>query len=169
MRLVSSSLVFMSRARPFRHLSHVPPVADQPIVFFSAVIYKRRPLLATHSAHQVLDAIWKRSADMNGWFVGNYILMPDHVHLFARPGPDADAMSAWVKMWKSVSSRQLLRSAGIPPPTWQEGYFDRYLRSDESYEQKWWYVRTNPVRAGLVTDADCWPFRGRIFDLGSTG
>ncbi len=74
-------------------------------------------------------------------------------------------MSNWIKMWKSVSSRQLKQSAGAQPPVWQEDYFDRYPRSDESYEEKWWYVRHNPVRAGLVNDPEAWPFRGRIFDL----
>jgi len=75
-------------------------------------------------------------------------------------------MTKWLKMWKSVSSRQLKESAGVVPPVWQEEYFDRFLRSDESYEEKWWYVRNNPVRAGLVADADAWCFRGRIFELG---
>jgi putative transposase len=31
---------------------------------------------------------------------------------------------------------------------WQREYFDHLLRSDESYAQKWDYVRDNPVRAG---------------------
>jgi hypothetical protein len=43
------------------------------------------------------------------------------------------------------------------------GFFDHILRTDESYAQKWNYVRDNPVRAGLVRTADhcrtrekCW-------------
>jgi REP-associated tyrosine transposase len=45
---------------------------------------------------------------------------------------------------------------------WQPGFFDHVLRSDESYAQKWEYVRENPVRAGLVMTADEWPFQGEI-------
>jgi len=144
----------------------VPSFRDQPIVFFTVVTYARRPLLATAFAHQLLDRIWERSASANGWFVGDYLLMPDHVHLFARPAVEADTVSAWVKMWKSVSSRQLKRTEGVTTSVWQEEYFDRFLRSNESYEEKWHYVQNNPVRAGLVTDANSWPFSGRIFDLG---
>jgi REP element-mobilizing transposase RayT len=45
---------------------------------------------------------------------------------------------------------------------WQRGFFDHVLRSDESYAQKWNYARENPVRAGLVDNADDWPFSGEL-------
>jgi hypothetical protein len=34
------------------------------------------------------------------------------------------------------------------------------LRGAESYEEKWWYVRDNPVRAGLVDRWEDWPHCG---------
>jgi putative transposase len=45
---------------------------------------------------------------------------------------------------------------------WQPGFFDHVLRSDESYAQKWEYVRGNPVRAGLVASWQEWPHQGEI-------
>ena len=51
---------------------------------------------------------------------------------------------------------------GTKSPIWQRGFFDHLLRSDESYAQKWNYVRENPVRAGLVRNADDWPYSGEI-------
>ena len=45
---------------------------------------------------------------------------------------------------------------------WQRRFFDHVLRSDESYAQKWNYVRENPVRAGLVAKAEDWPYAGEI-------
>lgn len=45
---------------------------------------------------------------------------------------------------------------------WQKGFFDHVLRTAESYSAKWAYVRQNPVRAGLVAEADDWPFLGQI-------
>jgi len=50
-------------------------------------------------------------------------------------------------------------------PALAEGFFDHVLRNEESYEEKWHYVRENPVRAGLVKDREEWPFWGEIFDL----
>ena len=42
------------------------------------------------------------------------------------------------------------------------GIFDHVLRNDESYGQKWEYVRENPVRAGLVPRADDWQYQGEL-------
>jgi hypothetical protein len=47
-------------------------------------------------------------------------------------------------------------------PLWQPGFFDHVLRSDESYSQRWEYVRENPVRAGLVSLADEFPYQGEF-------
>jgi hypothetical protein len=48
---------------------------------------------------------------------------------------------------------------------WQQEFFDHVLRSAESHDQKWQYVRDNPVRAGLVNDPDQWPWQGQIDEL----
>jgi hypothetical protein len=44
----------------------------------------------------------------------------------------------------------------------KKGFFDHVLRSDESYLEKWNYVRENPVRAGLAKSAEQWPYQGEI-------
>jgi hypothetical protein len=36
------------------------------------------------------------------------------------------------------------------------------LRPAENYAEKWNYVRENPVRAGLVKNANDWPYQGEI-------
>jgi hypothetical protein len=48
------------------------------------------------------------------------------------------------------------------PKLWQPAFFDHILRSDESYGEKWNYVRENPVRAGLVKSSVDWPYQGEI-------
>ena len=83
--------------------------------------------------------------------VGQYVIMPDHVHLFVR-GPANFQLGPWVGMLKQALAKQIALIA--TSPIWQRGFFDHVLRSDESYAQKWNYVRENPVRAGLVTNAD---------------
>jgi REP element-mobilizing transposase RayT len=148
-----------------RHLPHLSALADQPIVFFTVVTHHRITLLDNPGAHTILRGVWERSAELNGWYVGDYILMPDHVHFFARASRTADAMRTWVKMWKSVSARQIVTTLHIAGPVWQKDYFDRYLRSGESYSEKWEYVKANPVRAGLVEHADQWPYGGHIHPL----
>jgi REP element-mobilizing transposase RayT len=87
--------------------------------------------------------------------------MPDHIHLFAGFGPESISLSAWMKSLKNAISKTL-RNATFVGPHWQKGFFDNVIRSAESYEQKWLYVRNNPVRAGLVRSAEDWPYAGEI-------
>lgn len=149
----------------FRHLAHLPSFCANPIAFFTTCTYKRRRILASHECQNILHEIWLHSAHHDGWWVGNYVLMPDHVHFFARPAANARPKAEWVGMWKSVSSRRIAATLAIGPPIWQSEYFDRYLRSGESYSEKWHYVVQNPVRAGLVGRVEDWLFHGRINDL----
>jgi REP element-mobilizing transposase RayT len=90
--------------------------------------------------------------------------MPDHIYLFASFGPESKSVSAWIKSLKNAISKTL-NSATLSGPHWQKGFFDHVIRSDESYERKWLYVRENPVRAGLVCSAEDWPFAGEIVNV----
>jgi tetratricopeptide (TPR) repeat protein/REP element-mobilizing transposase RayT len=148
------------------HLAHLRSFQTSPLVFFTVCTHDRQRFLAQDVCHEILRSLWASSAERNGWYVGRYVLMPDHVHLFARPSPDADPMKDWVKLWKSVSARSIKRSLELTGPVWQADYFDRYLRSSDRYAAKWEYVRNNPVRAGLVDDAAGWAFQGVIHELG---
>ena len=49
--------------------------------------------------------------------------------------------------------------------TFQAHSFHHRLRQNESYSEKWDYVRHNPVRAGLANDADTWPYQGELNEL----
>jgi REP element-mobilizing transposase RayT len=70
----------------------------------------------------------------------------------------------WVQALRSVLGKRLL-ALGFEKPHWQEGFFDHLLRSQESYSQKWDYVRMNPVRAGLSQTPEEWPYQGEIMRL----
>ena len=96
--------------------------------------------------------------------VGRYVLMPDHVHLFVSLPSTGITLQKWVQALRAVIGKQLLK-LGFDKPHWQKGFFDHLLRTDESYSQKWDYVRMNPVRAGLGPIAKIWPYQGEILNL----
>ncbi len=88
--------------------------------------------------------------------------MPDHVHFFAMPMPEAKSLSAMMRDWKKWTTGRLVQETGAQAPVWQAEFFDHVLRSRASYAEKWAYVRENPVRAGLVSRPEDWPFQGEI-------
>jgi putative transposase len=82
---------------------------------------------------------------------GPVLAMPDHLHaLMAFPGP-AD-MRIGIRGFKSWLAKQ----HGI---RWQRDFFDHRLRNWESGAEKAQYIRMNPVRAGLVTRPEDWPYQ----------
>jgi putative transposase len=122
---------------------------------------------------------WHSARERHGWVIGRYVIMPDHVHFFCVPELEAKTLSDFVGAWKRWTSRRIhaLRGrhstsvAGLPRSAtaattgtalWQREFFDHVLRSKESYNDKWNYVRDNPVRAGLAVVANDWPYAGEL-------
>ena len=71
----------------------------------------------------------------------------------------------FMQQWKQWTTKRMIRELEFSGRVWQEEFFDHVLRSSESYSQKWDYVKENPVRAGLVTSANDWPYQGEIESL----
>ncbi len=78
------------------------------------------------------------------------VIMPDHVHIVLRAKPEVSfaRVIANLKAWVS-------KSLGI---VWQRGFFDHRLRNDESFYEKSLYVAMNPVRKGLCSAPEQWPY-----------
>jgi putative transposase len=131
-----------------------------PLYFVTCCTHGRRSCLARKEIHTALLFFAERAARDFGIAVGRYVIMPDHVHLFVRGGADF-VLGRWVGMLKqSLGKASSLSRKNTQ--IWQEGFFDHVLRSNESYAQKWAYVRENPVRAGLVSRSEDWPYQGEI-------
>jgi putative transposase len=128
------------------------------IVFLTVCTAKRIPGLANPTVHAALLTAWHRA---DAWSVGFYLIMSDHIHLFCSPQNDDGKIEAWIAYWK----REFRRVCGANFPRFQSRGFHHRLRREESYSEKWDYVRENPVRAGLVTDAEDWPYQGQLSDL----
>jgi REP element-mobilizing transposase RayT len=96
--------------------------------------------------------------------LGRYIIMPDHLHLFCAPREvHPQPLTQWVAYWKSHSARNWPDRA--QSPIWQRHFWDTQLRRGESYDAKWDYVVANPMRAGLVSRSEDWPYQGELHEL----
>lgn len=128
------------------------------IVFLAVCCDKRQPWLATTNHHDLLMDIWQ---DTCHWVVGRYVVMPDHLHLFASPQESAVTFDAWVKYWKS----QFTKRNKNPRCVWQTDHWDTCMRNQQHYEEKSEYMFANPVRAGLTDEPTQWPFRGIVHEI----
>jgi putative transposase len=138
-----------------RALPHDPPhfIGTADAIFFITICCQPKgenQLCLPATAEKLFDSArfyWDRSL----WGLPLFLLMPDHLHMLAIFGPDAN-MSKVVRSWKRYTARHV----GI---RWQRDFFDHRLRSDESLEEKAAYILNNPVRAGLVTRSEDWPYQ----------
>ena len=95
--------------------AHFPAAAYgfRSIIIFVTVCAKdRKSIFANEAAHALIVDAWRRA---NGWFVGRYVVMPDHVHFFCSPGMDEPpALKQWVRYWKTTVSRRWGSSSEQP-------------------------------------------------------
>ena len=147
--------------RPPR-LDRLFPGVD-PFYFVTFNTWNRRELLASPQVHETFR-IFCAQAVTFGVSVGRYVIMPDHIHLFAALSGKDLSLPQWIKALRSVLGKTLIKM-GTDKPHWQEGFFDHVLRNPRSYAEKWEYVRMNPVRKGLVTQREEWPFQGQIENI----
>jgi len=155
-------------------------------VLLTVTTEKRDPCLANETVHRLLHETW---SEARAWLVGDYLLMPDHLHCFCAPHDLKFTIETWISYWKRkfALKHKRLASTLAPPPTggvggarlptslpssvWKfqsRGWHHR-LRDGENYSEKWLYVQENPVRKGLCQRIEDWPFKGRVFDLMWTG
>lgn len=132
------------------------------IVFLTVCSHQRKAQLANQTVHAALVKAWEAS---NTWFVGYYMIMPDHVHLFCAPMDENFTIEQWITFWK----RKFRRLFGSSAPRFQSHGFHHRLRRADNYSEKWEYVRANPVRAGLVNNPDDWPYQGILNELRMVG
>ena len=132
--------------------------AQPTIVFLTVCAEARKPWLADSVVHEHLRTAWRSAG---AWLVSYYLLMPDHLHLFCAPLDLTFPLENWVTYWE----RQFRRLHKDPNLRWQQHPFHHRLRRQESYAEKWNYVRENPLRKGLVKNADDWPHQGMMESL----
>ncbi|MDD4341903.1 MAG: hypothetical protein PHO14_06680, partial [Kiritimatiellae bacterium] len=98
-----------------RHPAHHPPVErfNEPVILLVTVcIRNRRPVLACDGVHELCRDVWQ-AADF--WRTGQYVLMPDHIHLFCAPGRiPMPNLRQWVAFWKSQVARRFSMMSGGP-------------------------------------------------------
>jgi len=146
------------KGRPPR-LEQIFHTYDPPLYFVTICTIHRQKIKDLDTVFDAFESYALRAKDEFGVSVGRYVIMPDRLHFFVR-GSDDFNLGRWVNGLKRAISVSL--GATKKRPLWQPGFLDHVLRNDESYGQKWKYVRENPARAGLVERADEWPYQGEF-------
>jgi REP element-mobilizing transposase RayT len=141
-----------------RNLPHLQ--RDDKPHFLTFCTYQRWTLPPS-ARSLVLDACLR--ADQ--WTIDLFavVVMTDHVHMIFVPRIDEKisevfSLARITKAIKGGSSHLINTELKRAGRTWQTESFDRVLRSSEKLDEKVAYVLDNPVRKGLVTRMEDYPW-----------
>lgn len=146
------------RSRPStNHLLAIPGRAN--VLFVTVCTWEKRPYLRDALHAEVVLEAWHRAAH---WRVGRYVILPDHVHFFCSPDGDHD-FDLWVKYWKRLTTQNWPET--LPTRLWEYNSWDTQVRNARDYDEKLAYLAENPVRRGLCSQPEDWPFQGELHEL----
>ena len=122
--------------------------------FVTFCCYRRRESFASAEAKAIFEAALERIRIVYRLYVYGYVIMPEHVHLLLSE-PHKATLADAVKSLKQGVSRRLIGSA---EHFWQKRYYDHNVRSYEKFLEKLRYIHRNPVKRGLCTSPEDWPW-----------
>jgi putative transposase len=141
--------------------------------------YKRRKVLDSDRCKQVVIGCLAAQLNRQSGICVGFVLMTDHVHALLW-FPEENQISLFMNKWKDVSSVMIADACAtqfprywqkLPAgdPIWQTRYYDFNVFSAAKLREKLTYMHNNPVRAGLVKEAEAWPWSSaRFWTLGKS-
>ncbi|WP_035609833.1 transposase [Haloferula sp. BvORR071] len=104
------------------------------------------PLRNPACAKIVADTL--QQPDGVSYLLGDFVVMPNHVHLLVGAMP-RDKMLHQVTCWKKWSALQINRVLDRKGRLWQDESFDHLVRDRAAFERYRRYIAENPLKAKL--------------------
>jgi REP element-mobilizing transposase RayT len=147
--------------RSFRHgtrsLRHGRYSAPNQIYHVTAATAWRRRLFTNFAmAREVVRALRTETESQNCDTLC-FMLMPDHLHWLLQL-KHGGSLTVCVNNVKANSARRINALKSRNERIWQQGFYDRALRSDEAVVAVARYIVANPLRAGIVESVGEYPF-----------
>ena len=130
------------------------------MVFWTLTVSGRAQGWLTQSLHSRFRELMLHTAAREGLICPAYCLMPDHIHLvWMGLRLDTDQLNG-------MAFLRTYLEPGLAPAKFQMQAQDEVLRESQrardALSKVCFYVAANPVRAGLVTQPEEWPFSGSV-------
>lgn len=87
----------------------------------------------------------------------DFVIMPDHLHLLLTLSEDITLEKA-MQFIKGGFSFRLKRELGYCGEVWQRGFSDHRVEDGRSFDNHRHYMALNPVKAGLVSTPEDFPW-----------
>ena len=140
------------------------PKINGATIFFTVALSNRGSDLLVREVETLRTAVAKTRAE-RPFTIDAFVVLPDHLHcIWTLPEGDSDYATRWrlikarfsraVPMGYRRTSHDLRRERGI----WQRRFWEHHIRDAEDHAIHLRYCWMNPVKHGLVSEPDEWPF-----------
>ena len=126
--------------------------------FITICCDRRRRFLAQSSLAVRIVQILRATAFHQKMAVYTYCLMPDHLHALVIGLEPTSDLRTFVMDFKRKATAEFQSSNSSS--LWQKKFYDYILRSNDSNDRVAAYIWMNPVRKGLCTKPQDYPFSG---------
>jgi len=139
---------------------NLPHFQDPGSVYFLTWRAREGQTFSPEERTLVMQAL--RHWDGRKWSVLVAVIMPNHVHALVRPlaspAGGVFALAEIMHSIKSFSAHQIRQRRGDRGPLWQDERYDRIVRDEAEFLEKWNYIRNNAVKAGLAAQPEDYPW-----------
>jgi putative transposase len=130
-------------------------------VYFLTWRCKKGEILSPEERTITLGAL--KYWDGRKWTLYAAVIMSDHVHVLVQPLAGAEGGGVYdlaeiIHSVKSFSVHQINRQRGSQGFVWQDERFDRIVRDEAEFLEKWNYIRNNPMKAALAESPEDYPW-----------
>ena len=131
-------------------------VLSDRFFFVTCRLIRRRQLLGQAEFACLARVIAERRRK-HGFLFTAWVSLPDHWHAILLPRHPltiSEVMES-IKVGSTLRINARRNESGL---LWQPRFFDRALRTVKEYNEKVQYIHLNPVKAGLASRPEDWPW-----------
>ena len=135
-------------------------------VYYHIIIctYKRQKILAKDKVTSIIFNTfdWLQTENRLEWIC--IMVMPDHVHTVIRL-EEKQMLSQVLHSMKLFTARRINKHLSRNGSLWQKGYTDWGIRKETTLNKTIRYCYMNPVRKGIVTSPQDYPYWRCKYDI----
>jgi putative transposase len=106
-------------------------------------------------ADAMVDVLLHRAFELRRYDLHSYAVMANHIHVLLTPLAQLRTVTHELK---GISARRLNTILSRTGQFWQAESFDHWIRNEGQFVRVKKYIEHNPVKAGLVSKVEDWPW-----------
>ena len=144
--------------RRWHHRPEHAFVPGSPYIVTAATLHQKPIFSDGHRLALLRDCLFS-AADRYGWRFQAWAVFPNHYHFVALAPEDGTTLGDAIRQVHSETARDVNKLDGLTGrrQVWFQ-YWDTCITNEASYYARLNYVHNNPVKHGVVSAAEQYPF-----------